>query len=96
MILLADTFNAFFAHFKRSNLICNLAKTCESLVPNSDLVISQETVTSLLKEVNVRKAAGPDWILWTHSLVLCCTPQWFVHYTFSDECRFWANTKVEN
>lgn len=57
---LPNAFNLFFSRFESSDFSDNISMLRNTLVPNYDLMISQEQVTSLFKKVNIRKAAGPD------------------------------------
>ena len=59
---LPNTFNCFFSRFERSDFISEVHMLRDSLVPQRDLVISQDRVTALLKKTNIRKAAGLDAI----------------------------------
>lgn len=59
---LPNTFNSFFSRFERSDFYDNVSQLRESLVPQNDIVISEDYVTALFQRVNIRKAAGPDAI----------------------------------
>lgn len=57
---LPDAFNLFYSRFESSDFSDNISMLKNTLVPNNDIMIPQEQVTSLFKKVNIRKAAGPD------------------------------------
>lgn len=59
---LSNTFNRFFSRFERSDFTQDVSRLRDSLVPYSDILISQEQVNVLFKKTGTRKACGPDAI----------------------------------
>lgn len=61
---LPKTFNSFYARFERPDTAQKVSEIKARLLVkgSNNITITQDNVTSLLKRVNVQKAAGPDYI----------------------------------
>ena len=50
----------FYSRFESSDFSDNIRMWRDSLLPDNDIEITQERVTTLFKRINIRKAAGPE------------------------------------
>lgn len=58
--ILADDFNKFYARFDKQDFRRECDELCSGLQPDTDITLTEKSVTAALSRINPNKAPGPD------------------------------------